>query len=104
MNVSALDSSVVKFIEKLDKSSHAKVSRCFDLLYELCNQIGLPHSQKVSKDFYELHTSGQVAVRLLYVARGDEAIIIHGFIKKTQKMPQHELGIAMSKLKLLRHI
>ena len=103
MNVSVFDSRVVKFIEGLDKSSHAKVSHCFDLLEELGNQIGLPHSKKVTRDFYELRISGQVAVRLLYIFHGDEAVIIHGFIKKTEKMPQRELTIAVRKLQLLRH-
>lgn len=103
MNVSFFDSRVLKFIEGLDKSSHAKVSHCFDLLEKLGNQIGLPHSKKVTKDFYELRISGQIAVRLLYIFRGEEAVIIHGFIKKTQKTPQHELDIAVRKLQLLRH-
>ena len=88
MKVSLLDSRVVKFVEKLDKSSHAKVSHCFDLLEELGNQIGLPHSKKVTKDLYELRISGRVAVRLLYIFYSDEAVVIHGFIKKTQKTPQ----------------
>ena len=102
MNVTILDSSVVKFIEGLDKSSHAKVSHCFDLLEELGNQIGMPHSKKITEDFYELRISGQVAVRLLYIFQSDEAIMVHGFIKKTQKMPQRELNIAVRKLQLLR--
>ncbi len=102
MNISFLDSRIVKFIEGLDKSNHAKVSHCFDLLKEFGNRIGLPHSKKVTKDFYELRISGQVAVRLFYIFHGDEAVIIHGFIKKTQNMPQRELAIAVRKLKLLR--
>lgn len=102
MKVSVVDSRVVRFIERLDSSSHAKVSHCFDLLEELGNQVGLPHSRKITADFYELRTSGQVAVRLLYIFRGNEVVIIHGFIKKTQKMPQRELDIAVRKLQLLR--
>jgi len=102
MKVSFFDSRIVKFIEGLDKPSHAKLSHCFDLLEELGNQIGLPHSKKVTKDFYELRTSGQIAVRLLYVVHGNEAMMIHGFIKKTDIMPQRELATAVRKLHLLR--
>ena len=101
MKVSALDTRVVKFIEGLDKSSHAKVSHCFDLLEEFGSEIGPPHSKKVSKNLYELRISGQIAVRLLYVFRGEEAIVVHGFIKKTEKIPKRELGVALQKLGFL---
>ena len=101
MKVSVLDTRVVKFIEELDKPSHAKVSYCFDLLEEFGNEVGPPHSKKVSKDLYELRITGKIAVRLLYVFRGDEAIIVHGFIKKTEKIPKRELEIALRKLQSL---
>jgi phage-related protein len=104
MNVSVIDEKTKKFIMELELSSRSKVSRLIDLLERYGEQIGSPHSKKLTKDIFELRTIGGLAVRLLYVFHDRGAMILHGYIKKTQKTPIRELMIAERKLRLLRHI
>ena len=103
MKVLLLDSKVEKFIRELDDITYAKVIRMTELLEQYENHLGLPHSKKLMKDIFELRIQGNPAVRLLYAFRDTGAIILHGFIKKTQKTPGKELEIAIRKLKSLQH-
>jgi len=51
-----------------------------------------------------LRIRGQQEIRLIYVFGSNRAIILHGFIKKSQKIPQKELIVAQQKLLLLDRI
>ena len=50
MNVSVIDVKTKEFIMELELSSRSKVSRLIDLLGQYGEQIGLPHSKKLTKD------------------------------------------------------
>lgn len=43
-------------------------------------------------------TDGRIA-RVLFCVRKKELILLHGFIKKTQKTPEHEISIAVKRKK-----
>ena len=104
MKISFFDSRVGKFIEELDKSTRGKIPQFIDLLRDYGHEIGPPFSTKIANNIFELRISGKVAVRLFYTFYRDEAIILHGFIKKTQKTPRRELETAQRKLDLLHRI
>ena len=45
--------------------------------------------------------TGRIA-RILFTVAGSSMILIHGFIKKSQKTPEKELKTARSRIKLIQ--
>lgn len=93
-----LHHDVEKFIASLEKPAVAKVLRTIDLLERFGHQLGMPHSKWVNRDFFELRIRGQQEVRIFYTLRSEGAYLLHGFIKKSQRIPQRELEQAERKL------
>lgn len=92
--------SVTKFIAQLEPSQTAKVVRVINLLQEYGLQIRSPHSKKLTgyKNLFELRTSGESPVRLLYTPLDQEFIVLHAFTKKTDKTPTKEINTAISRI------
>jgi phage-related protein len=65
--------------------------------------VGMPVSRKVSKDLWEVRSSlhNKIA-RVIFTVEGSTIVLLHGLIKKTQKLPQKDLDIAKKRLADLR--
>ena len=61
--------------------------------------IGMPVCRKVDKDLWEVRSSlhNKIA-RVIFTVEGPTIVLIHGLIKKTQKLPQKDLEIAKRRL------
>jgi|SRR3989338_7816779 len=101
MNVRFLDAQLEKFIGSLEEATIAKVLRIIDLLEMFGHKLGPPHSKKVSAKLFELRIRGKQEVRIFYMFLLGDAIFLHGYIKKSQRIPKNELNSAIQKLKLL---
>lgn len=101
MEIRILDSSLERFIKSLEKSTIAKVLRTLNLLEKFGYELGLPHSKKISNRLYELRIRSAQEVRIFYTFCKSQIFLLHGFIKKTQKVPQKEIHTALQKLKTL---
>lgn len=55
----------------------------------------------VGNNLFELRVRGQQEIRIFYTFYDDKAILLHVFIKKTQKTPAREIEIAINKFKQL---
>lgn len=99
MEIEFLDEKIEGFIQSLEKVTIARVLHTLDLLEKFGHLLGLPHSKKVSDRLFELRIRGQQEVRLFYSFYKGKVVFVHGFIKKTQKIPQKELFLANKKLK-----
>lgn len=104
MEVIYFDASVEKFVDSLEKEAQTKVVRMIDLLVSFGYLIGMPYSRSLGSSLYELRIRGRQEVRLFYVFHSDKAILVHGFIKKSQQTPTKELNIARMKRKSLTTI
>lgn len=63
--------------------------------------IGMPYSRKLESKLWEVRTSltdGKIA-RVIFTLVDDDMVLLHGFIKKTQKTPATELETARNRLK-----
>ncbi len=98
MEVSFFDETIEIFLTKLEKSTIAKVLRTVDLLERFGNQLGMPHSKNIGHKLFELRIRGQQEIRLIYTFSGNKAVILHGFVKKSEKTPKKELLIVQQKL------
>jgi len=93
---------VVKaFVKKLQKSTQPKVLRAIELLEQYGQNLSMPHAKKVTNLLYELRIRGTQEVRIFYVIQEDTAILLHVFLKKTQKIPRREIETTKKRIQLL---
>ena len=61
--------------------------------------IGLPVCRPLGRGLYEVRSSlpGNRIARTLFAISDGEMILLHGFIKKTQKTPKADLDLARSR-------
>jgi phage-related protein len=64
--------------------------------------IGMPLVRKMERDLWEIrrHVDGRI-VRILFTVFEDEMILLHAFIKKSQKTPRSDLDAARARKSLL---
>jgi phage-related protein len=74
---------------------------------EFCWPVGMPKCSPIKgvKGLYEIRSnisSGRIA-RVFFVLIGSQMVLLHGFIKKTQKTPDKELKLATARMKEVQH-
>jgi phage-related protein len=61
--------------------------------------IGLPLVRSLGKELWEVRSSlprGRIA-RIIFFIADRQLVLLHGFIKKTQKIPQNEIEVALKR-------
>jgi phage-related protein len=62
--------------------------------------LGMPLVEKLEPYLWEVRTAVPDGIaRVLFTIDGHVMILLHGFIKKTRKIPRKEIGTARSRLK-----
>lgn len=66
--------------------------------------LGMPLVRKLAKDLWEvrIHLTERIA-RVLFTVEGQQIVLLHGFIKKSQATPAEELDVAKRRLQQLRN-
>ena len=63
--------------------------------------VGLPHVRSLKRDLWEVRSSlsnGAIG-RVIFCPYENQMLLLHGFIKKTQKTPAREIELALKRLK-----
>jgi len=61
--------------------------------------LGMPLIRKIDKDLWEVRTRLENGIaRVFFTVDGECMILLHGFIKQSQKTPQNELKTALTRL------
>ena len=66
--------------------------------------IGMPLVRSLGQGIWEVRSSlssGRIA-RVLFYVESDYMVLLHGFMKKTQKTPQQEIDLAIKRMKASR--
>jgi phage-related protein len=65
--------------------------------------LGMPLVRKMGRDLWEvrIHLARRIA-RVIFTVVGDDMVLLHGFIKKSQATPQEDLDLAKERLRQLR--
>lgn len=84
------------FVLELSPKMRAKVLRVIDLLQSNGTDLRGPYSKHLTDGIFELRAQvGSDISRVLYFfVVGRQAILTHGFVKKTQKTPRAEIDRA----------
>lgn len=98
MEIKILDVELERFIYFLEKQTIAKVVRTIELLEMFGNELGMPHSKKIDSGLFELRVRGAQEVRIIYTFHKRVAVLLVGFIKKSEKIPRREIERARLKL------
>ena len=63
--------------------------------------VGMPLVKPMKQGLWELRSSlpGNRIARILFCAVDDQMVLLHGFIKKTQKTPPDDLALARKRQK-----
>ena len=100
--VEVLNETVREELDALPKDIRARLIR----LSRHISQVGLeslrePHVKHLDGKLWEMRLMGRDGIaRALYVtALGRRVIIVRAFVKKTQKMPQAEIDLALKRAK-----
>jgi phage-related protein len=66
--------------------------------------LGMPYVRKLQVDLWEVRVrlGGNRTARVLFTIEASEMILLHGFIKKSQKTPPQELEVARARKKQWR--
>lgn len=64
----------------------------------------MPSCRFLRADLWEVRSelTGRRIARVIFGVIGGEIILLHGFVKKTQKTPVHEIDLAEKRYKELR--
>ncbi len=91
---------VADFINSLLVNTQAKVLRLLDLLSRYGVLLKELYTRQVRGKIRELRIKdGEGAIRILYFTyTGRRFILLHGFIKKTEKISHRDIGIAEKRM------
>lgn len=95
---------VYNFIQSQPPKMRAKIEREIDLLEEFGADLGYPHVDKVrGKDYKKLWNlrikQGSNITRIIYFSYiNNKFVLLHGFVKKTDDIPDSELKIAKKRM------
>ena len=67
--------------------------------------LGEPHTKAMGQGLFELRLKGAEGIaRVFYCTQvGRRIVVLHSFVKKTQRTPIRELDLAMARMKEVKH-
>src|SRR3989338_6000931 len=96
---SSRNNPVKDFIDSLEFKQKIKVFHIFKLIIEYGINSVPQHIKKLSgTPLWEIRILGKDNIRILYIiSRRETVLLLHGFIKKTQKTNPKEINIAIKR-------
>jgi phage-related protein len=89
----------------LPKDMQARFLRVADLLRTFGpHHVGMPHVRPLGDKLWEMRFGGRAGIgRAIYVAASARRLVVlHAFVKKTEKTPRRALNIAVARMKELK--
>jgi len=99
------DQQLKEEIMEWSSDLYADFLRLVSLIEEFGPMLRLPHSRAMGDGLFELRPRGRSVIgRAFYCFLvGRRVVIIHAFIKKTQKTPEREIKIARKRASKVRN-
>ena len=92
-------------IASLPLTIRARYFHLADRMEEYGPDIGMPHTRHLGDNLLEMRLKGPEGIaRIFYCTLiGRRIVVLHGFIKKTDKTPSREMSIARKRLQEVRN-
>ena len=100
--IEILNETVEKEINDFPEDLRARLQRIIELLRTFGpHHLGEPYIKPLRKKLWEIRCKGKDGIgRVIYVAAsGRRLVLLHAFIKKTQRTPARSLKLSMDRLK-----
>jgi phage-related protein len=97
-----LNEEIKEALDALPPDIRASFQRIVDLIHTHgLERIREPYLKHLEGPLWEMRLKGKSGIaRAIYVtASGMRIVVVHVFVKKTQKTPQHEIMLALKKAK-----
>ena len=100
-NIEYYSSEVEKKILSLPSGLLARYLRLTDLMLEFGSNLGLPHTRFLEDGLIELRIKSKEGIaRVFYCTlSGKRIVMLHSFIKKSNKIPKKEIQIAKIRMR-----
>ena len=96
MKINFLLTKTYNFLFSLDDISVSKINKSLGLLERHGNTIKYPHTKYLTDGVFELRVIGGKHIRIFFIFKDEEALILHAFVKKTEKTPKKEVDYVIS--------
>jgi phage-related protein len=86
------------WLKSLEKEERKKIGEDIKLV-QFRWPLGMPLVRKIETELWEIRNNlgnGNIA-RIFFTVKGNQMILLHGFIKKSQKAPQKEIDLARTR-------
>jgi phage-related protein len=95
------DERVQKAVLSLPAGLLARYLHLTDRMLEYGPDLGMPHTRAMGSGLFELRLKSQEGIgRVFYCTLvGRRIVVLHQFVKKTDKTPSRELAIARTRMK-----
>lgn len=92
--------TLARIIMKMPSGFLARYIHVSDLMLKYGPNLGMPHTRAMGEKLFEIRLKSKEGIsRIFYCTKiGKKIIILHFFIKKTQKTPMKEIEIARKRL------
>ncbi len=103
--VEPLNDAVETELLALPKDMQARFLRIASLLQTFGPQhVGMPYVRPLGNKLWEMRLTGRAGIgRAIYVAAsGRRLVVLHAFVKKTEKTPRRALDLALARLKEMK--
>jgi len=99
------NSKLEKDILNLPEGLLARYLRLTDLMIEFGSNLGMSHTKSLKNGLFELRVKGKEGIaRVFYCTQvGKKIIMLHSFVKKTQKTPKKEIEFAKVRMSEVRN-
>ena len=71
------------------------------MIEEFGPSLEIPYTSPIGKGLFEIRVKGKEGIgrSIFCTVKGKEIIVLHSFVKKTQKIPKKDLDIARKRMK-----
>jgi phage-related protein len=96
---------VLDFILSLNPKQQAKIYREIDLLEKFGNELHYPHVDTIKGKKYtglwelRIEFASNIFRIFYFLSQNNNAVLLHGIIKKKPKTPKKELDVALDRMK-----
>ena len=79
----------------------ANLLHIIELVQEFGPSMGRPHTTPLGKGLFEIRAKGPEGISrsLFCTVKGRELVILHTFVKKTQKIPKKHMDLARKRMR-----
>jgi phage-related protein len=100
-NIEYYNDKVAKIILKMPAGLLARYIHVTDMMLVFGPNLGMPHTRSMGEKLFEIRLKSKEGIsRVFYCTKtGERIIMLHMFIKKSEKTPEKELRVARERLK-----